>query len=115
MLAVVRMLFARSRDVEVVGFGVAGGVYLARPLNVALPKANIPPSEPISQYPAPETVEAMPTTGALSGWPPIDPKNFASPNAKIPPSDATSQYPAPDDVAAAPTIGLFSDFPPIEP
>ena len=34
---------------------------------------------------------AMPTTGATSGAPPIEPRNGASPNEKIPPSAATSQ------------------------
>ena len=33
----------------------------------------------------------MPTTGLLSGRPPIDPWNTAEPKLKIPPSDATSQ------------------------
>jgi hypothetical protein len=33
----------------------------------------------------------MPTTGAFSGTPPIDPWNPASPKEKMPPSAATSQ------------------------
>ena len=33
----------------------------------------------------------MPTTGRLSGVPPIDPWKPASPKLKTPPSDATSQ------------------------
>ncbi len=33
----------------------------------------------------------MPTTGATSGVPPIEPRNAASPKAKTPPSEATSQ------------------------
>ena len=32
---------------------------------------------------------AIPTTGELSGTPPMEPSNSASPKAKMPPSDAT--------------------------
>ena len=39
----------------------------------------------------PSRVDAMPTTGALSFCPPIEPKNLASPKANTPPSLATSQ------------------------
>jgi hypothetical protein len=37
-----------------------------------------------------QKAQAMPTTGRLRGWPPIEPKNGAS-KAKTPPSAATSQ------------------------
>ena len=33
----------------------------------------------------------MPTTGLLSGMPPVEPKKPASPKLKMPPSEATSQ------------------------
>ena len=42
-----------------------------------------------SQYP--EDAAAIPTIGALSGLPPMEPSNAALPNAKTPPSDATNQ------------------------
>lgn len=49
----------------------------------------------------------MPTMGALSGLPPIEPWKAASPKEKTPPSDATSQYPLPSEDAAAPTNGTL--------
>ncbi len=33
----------------------------------------------------------MPTTGMLSGLPPMEPKKVASPKLKMPPSEASSQ------------------------
>src|SRR6185437_3516012 len=52
----------------------------------------MPPSLATSQYPPPSGVAARPTTGRLSGFPPIEPKNWAFPKLKIPPSEAASQY-----------------------
>ena len=54
-------------------------------------KVKMPPSAPTSQYPPVTGSGAMPTTGALSGIPPIEPSKGASPKAKIPPSAPTSQ------------------------
>ena len=51
---------------------------------------------------------AIPTIGALSGWPPIEPSKPAAPKLKIPPSDATNSYPCWPGTAAIPTIGAFS-------
>ncbi len=51
---------------------------------------------------------AIPTIGALSGAPPMEPSNSASPKANIPPSDATILYPAPSGVPAIPSIGSFN-------
>ena len=50
---------------------------------------------------------AIPTIGAFSGAPPMEPSNWASPKEKIPPSVATIRYPAPSGVAAMPAIGAF--------
>src|SRR5579883_9421 len=47
----------------------------------------------------------MPTTGALSALPAIEPSNPASPKANTPPSPPQSQYPVCDGDAAAPVIG----------
>ena len=47
--------------------------------NGASPKAKMPPSAAASQYPLPEGVAAIATTGALRGVPPIDPSNGAFP------------------------------------
>src|SRR5579871_3948172 len=58
---------------------------------------------------------AMPTMGALSFRPPVDPRNVASPKAKMPPSDATSQYPPPSADAAMLTMGRLSFSAPAEP
>ena len=49
----------------------------------------------------------MPTTGRLSGWPPIEPWKAALPKANSPPSEATFQYPLASAVAAMPTMGAF--------
>ena len=61
------------------------------PKKEASPKLKTPPSDPTSQYPVLEGVTAMPTTGALSGLPPIEPSNGAAPSAKTPPSAAAIQ------------------------
>ncbi len=78
------------------------------PKKPAPPKVNTPPSEATSQYPPPSAAAAIPTTGLLSGLPPMEPKNPALPKLKTPPSEATSQYAWPASVAALPTIGLLS-------
>src|SRR5579872_4039386 len=59
--------------------------------NVAVPKANTPPSDATSQYPWSSGVPAMPATGALRAVPLIEPVNTAVPRVNTPPSDATSQ------------------------
>ncbi len=51
------------------------------PKKRASPKLKIPPSPATSQYPLPDGVAAMPTIGAFSGRPCIDPKKCAFPNA----------------------------------
>jgi hypothetical protein len=38
-----------------------------------------------------DPMAAIPTTGLLSGAPPMDPWKGASPKAKMPPSEATNQ------------------------
>ena len=48
-----------------------------------------------AQYPCPDRVAAMPTTGAANRRPPADPSNGASPKLKTPPLAATVQYPSP--------------------
>lgn len=47
----------------------------------------------------------MPTTGALSRVPPIDPSNGAPPNARMSTYAATDQYPGPSGFAAKPVTG----------
>ncbi len=59
--------------------------------------------------------EAIPTTGAWSGLPPIEPSKAAEPKLKTPPSDPASQYPPPSGVAAIETMGAWSGLPPIDP
>src|SRR5262245_57701985 len=74
------------------------------PKKRASPKPKTPPSEAVSQYPAPEVVGATPTIGWLSRRPPVEPRNGALPRAKTPPSAPTSQAPGawrPATVAAA--------------
>jgi hypothetical protein len=61
------------------------------PNKPALPKAKMPPSEAVSQYPLPSGVAAIPTIGRFRGCPPSEPKKPASPKVKMPPSAATSQ------------------------
>ncbi len=48
------------------------------PWKPAPPKLKTPPSDPTSQYPLSD-VAAMPTTGLLSGVPPMEPLNAALP------------------------------------
>src|SRR5580693_1433379 len=63
----------------------------------------MPPSLATSQYPPPPGVSAMPTTGALRCWPPMEPRNDWQ-NEKTPPSAATMRYPGPDpQLTAAPS------------
>src|SRR4051794_15487837 len=70
------------------------------PRNLASPKLKTPPSDPRSQYPLPEAVEAMPTIGLFS--PPLtEPRAGASPAARTLPCGVTTQAPLPEGVAAA--------------
>ena len=57
----------------------------------------------------------MPTIGALSRLPPVEPKNFAWPNVKMPPSRAKSQYPLPVLVGVSPSTGELRCMAPVEP
>ncbi len=63
----------------------------------------MPPSAATSQYPPSPGVSAIPTIGAFSCWPPIDPKKDWQ-NEKMPPSVATRLYPGADpQLTAAPS------------
>ena len=53
--------------------GLSSGRPPMEPSNGASPKANIPPSLAVSQYPLPSGLAAMPTTGSFRGLPPIEP------------------------------------------
>ena len=57
----------------------------------------------------------MPTMGALSRCPPVDPRTLAEPNENTPPSDATAQYPCCPLTCTPPTIGRLSGLPSIDP
>jgi hypothetical protein len=61
------------------------------PWKAASPKAKMPPSAAMVQYPPPSGVGARPTTGWLRTRLPVEPWNVASPKEKMPPSLATSQ------------------------
>lgn len=78
-------------------------------------KLNTPPSAPSIQYPPVAGSPAMPTTGLLSGVPPIDPWNTASPKANMPPSDPAFQYPPPSGVGVSATTGRLNRVSPLEP
>ena len=84
------------------------------PWKRASPKAKMPPSPATIQYPPPSGVEAMPTTGRVSGTAPIDPLNGAL-NEKMPPSDATSQYPPGGAVGGHANHGLVQVNNPVDP
>ena len=61
------------------------------PRKGASPNVKMPPSVATCQYPRPDRVAAMPTTGRFSRTLPMEPRKGASPNVKIPPSPATIQ------------------------
>src|SRR4051795_8318204 len=63
------------------------------PRNVASPKVKIPPSPATIQYPPPDGVAVIPTTGWLSRIPPVEPWKLADPKLNTPPSAPNSQYP----------------------
>jgi para-aminobenzoate synthetase / 4-amino-4-deoxychorismate lyase len=65
------------------------GAVQALPSQGAFPKAFTSPSSWTSQYPVPEGVGAIPTTGDSSGLPPSEPAYWAPPKLKTPPSEAT--------------------------
>src|SRR3954467_11038953 len=67
-------------------------------------EAKMPPSVATSQYPAPDGVDAMPTTGLLRRLPPVDPWKTALPNEKMPPSLPRSQYPCNPPVGCSSTL-----------
>src|SRR4051794_35596480 len=69
--------------------GSLSGWSPADPANGASPYANTPPSAAASQYPCPDGVDAMPTTGGGldgSGWP----LAVASPNGATEPGPAAA-------------------------
>src|SRR5271166_4737426 len=62
------------------------------PISAALPKAKIPPSEPMSQYPWPSGVGTMATMfDTVTPSPGRDPNDWASPKENTEPSLPTSQ------------------------
>ena len=65
--------------------------------------------------PFPAMSAAIPTTGATSGWPPIEPAKLAWPKSKTPPSAASKRYPPPLGRASMPTIGWANLMEPVLP
>src|SRR3712207_1260675 len=83
--------------------GDGSGCPAGEPKNSASPKANTPPSAPMSQYPLPDGVAVIDTIGAAS-FPSSAalPKNTAPPKPRAPPSEAASQDALPAGVRPEP-------------
>src|SRR6185437_2393101 len=76
------------------------------PWKPASPNEKTPPSAATIQYPLPDGVAAMPTTGLARATPVRSPKKAALPFGYTWPAESAIQYPEPVGVGATPTRAI---------